>query len=84
MEKTLIVKAEITIHPLERLKANYNEFLKRQKVLESYLDDNSVPVELREAKIKEFKAILSQLNQLLIDIVHSGHFLKCEEVLEGF
>ena len=75
---------ESPLPALSALKAAYTELLQKEKTLETYLDDNSVPVELREAKIEEFKAILSQLNQLLIDIVQSGHFLKREEVLEGF
>lgn len=69
---------------LESLKAAYTELLQREKTLEVYLDDNSILIEMREAKIGEFKEILRRLNQLLIDIVHAGHYLRREEVRNGF
>ena len=69
---------------LESLKAAYTELLQKEKAFEAYLDDPSVPVEMREAKTGEFKDILRRLNQLLMDIVHAGHHLKREEVRNGF
>ena len=68
----------------ESLKAAYTELLQKEKALGAYLDDASVPVEMREAKTDEFKDILRRLNQLLMDIVHAGHHLKSEEVRNGF
>ena len=69
---------------LESLKAAYTELLQKEKTLEVYLDDASIPVEMREAKTGEFKDILRRLNQLLMVIVHAGHSLKSDEVRHGF
>ena len=69
---------------LDRFKARYNDLLKQEQELEAYIDDTSIPYEKREEKTKEFKALLKQINQLLANIVHAGHSLKREEVLNGF
>lgn len=69
---------------LEQLKKVYTELLQKEKTLEAYLDDNSIPMATREAKVNEFKTITAQLNRLLIEISHAGHLLQCEEVRNGF
>ncbi len=69
---------------LEQLKKTYTELLQKEKTLEAFLDDNSIPIAMREVKIKEFKAITCQLNRLLIEISHTGYPLQCEEVRNGF
>ncbi len=69
---------------IDKFKTRYNELLKQEKELEAYLDDNSIPIEERQAKMGEFKVTLKQLNELLIELIHAGHYLKREEVLNGF
>lgn len=69
---------------LASLKTAYTELLQRHKGLEAYLDDNSIPREAREAKIGEFKAIVSQLDRFLMDIARMGHQLQHEEIMNGF
>ncbi len=78
-------KRQETAKPsLESLKVAYTELIQRHKVLETYLDDNSIPREAREAKISEFKAIVSQLDRFLMDIAKMGHQLQHEEIMNGF
>lgn len=62
------------------LKREYNELLKREAKAETYLNDNSIPLETREKYIGEYKKILDRLNELLRLI---GRY-KREEILEGF
>jgi hypothetical protein len=83
--RALKVRRRETGQPsLETLKATYNELLQRHKVLEAYLDDNSIPLETREGKLDDFQDILRRLNQLLSEIRRSGQPIETEEVLNGF
>ena len=70
--------------PLEAHKVAYNGLLQRHKTLETYLDDNSIPLETREGKLDEFQDVLRRLNQLLSEIRRMGQPIEKEEVLNGF
>lgn len=83
--KALKEKRQESSQPsLDSLKAAYTELLQKEKTLETYLDDRSVPVEMREAKTSEFKEILRQLNQLLTEMQKMGFVPTSEQVLKGF
>ncbi len=83
--KTLKAKRQETSQPsLETLKAAYNDLIRRQKAMEAYLDDNSIPLETREGKLDEFKSVLRRLNQLLSEIRGMGCAITDKEILNGF
>ena len=83
--KTLKIKREEKgLSSLESLKAAYAKLLQKEKALEGYLDDNSVPVAMRESKVGEFKDILSRMNQLLMEIARTGYRATSEEMQNGF
>ena len=74
----------LTVTQPAALKAKYNNLLKRQRLLETFLDNAAVPIAKREAKLPEFRAVLAEMNRLLFQIVEAGYILRREEVLEGF
>jgi len=47
------------------LKLRYNELLFRTRGLEAFLDNETLPVEEREARVDEYKNLVSSLGNLL-------------------
>lgn len=66
------------------LKQEYNKLIKRVEVGSKYLDDNTIPVSEREAKVPAFRKIIDRLNAILFDFKECGIAVTDDEILGGF
>lgn len=69
---------------MESLKLKYNSLLTRYYSAETYLDRLDISNEQKEFSLPEFKKIIEQLEQILIDLKNSGINATKTEILEGF
>jgi len=70
----------ITQEEIRALKTSYNKLMDRYNKAEEYLDNDKIPLEIREQWIPKFKEILFKMEEILIKIDHATK----EEILEGF
>ena len=70
---------------LQELKGAYNVLIKREKLAEKYLEDNSYTQAKKDSWIPEFNKITECLSMLMIDYKKiTGEEMSNENVLEGF
>ncbi|WP_372998366.1 hypothetical protein [Lutispora sp.] len=66
------------------LKLEYNEVLRLHDEAARFLDNHSIPLEVREGKVPEYIKITTKLNALLSQMKEQGISYSDEEILEGF
>ncbi|NLU27089.1 MAG: hypothetical protein GXX00_08100 [Hungateiclostridium thermocellum] len=66
------------------LKREYNKLLKRYNAGSAYMDDNTIPLSEREARIPDFQRIVKKLDTILYLFKQNGVSYTDDEVLHGF
>ena len=69
---------------LKAVKAGYTHLLHQQKELAAYLDDQTVPLEQRKARLAEFNDLTARLNQVIEQIKGLGYPMSSSEICSGF
>lgn len=69
---------------LPELKTEYNRQLKRAKKAAEYMDNQTIPIEVREKWAGKYRDIIRALNELIEMITVEGYDMTDDEKENGF
>lgn len=69
---------------IDKRKEKYDRTLIKLYEAQRVIDDNSLPLEARERRAEEFRALSKELSGLMLKIQAEGYQMTKDEILQGF